>query len=82
MQIYNSIYFVDLSGRAVGYQVRGPSPQHGDLRRPGPPSGLGIGGGAQTCDRRVPIDLKGDSLSTLPPMSPTPKESMHPYDCW
>ncbi|GFO05924.1 transposon tf2-11 polyprotein [Plakobranchus ocellatus] len=31
-----------------------PSPQQGDLRLLGPPSGQGAGGGARTRDRRVP----------------------------
>ncbi|GFO21474.1 hypothetical protein PoB_004797900 [Plakobranchus ocellatus] len=32
-----------------------------------PPSGQGAGGGARICDRRVPTDLRVDSLSTAPP---------------
>ncbi|GFN85197.1 hypothetical protein PoB_001170300 [Plakobranchus ocellatus] len=43
------------------------SPQQGDLRLSGPPSGQGAGGGAQTRDRRVPADLRADSLATVPP---------------
>ncbi|GFN93688.1 hypothetical protein PoB_002019400 [Plakobranchus ocellatus] len=42
----------------------------GDLRLSGPPSGRSAGGGARTRDRRVPADLKSDSLATVPPMSP------------
>ncbi|GFN95229.1 hypothetical protein PoB_002173500 [Plakobranchus ocellatus] len=34
------------------------SPQQGDLRLSGPPSGQGAGGGARTRDRRVPADLR------------------------
>ncbi|GFO32730.1 hypothetical protein PoB_005923500 [Plakobranchus ocellatus] len=37
------------------------NPQHGDLRlRPSD-------GGARTCDRRVPADLRVDSKATVPP---------------
>ncbi|GFN87021.1 hypothetical protein PoB_001352700 [Plakobranchus ocellatus] len=36
----------------------------------GPPSGQDNGGGARTRDRRVPVDLRADSLSTLPPKPP------------
>ncbi|GFN83382.1 hypothetical protein PoB_000988800 [Plakobranchus ocellatus] len=43
------------------------SPQQGDLRLSGPPSGQGAGGGARTRDRRVPADLRADSLATVPP---------------
>ncbi|GFO07997.1 hypothetical protein PoB_003450200 [Plakobranchus ocellatus] len=46
-------------------QISGP--QQGDLRLSGPPSGQGAGGGAQTRDRRVPADLRADSLATVPP---------------
>ncbi|GFN91033.1 hypothetical protein PoB_001753900 [Plakobranchus ocellatus] len=44
------------------------TPQQGDLRLSGPPSGQGAGGGAQTRDRKVPANLRADSLSTMPPM--------------
>ncbi|GFN97389.1 hypothetical protein PoB_002389500 [Plakobranchus ocellatus] len=37
------------------------SPQQGDLRLSGPPSGQGAGSGARTRDRRVPADLRADS---------------------
>ncbi|GFO44481.1 hypothetical protein PoB_007098600 [Plakobranchus ocellatus] len=30
-------------------------------------SGQGAGGGARTRDRRVPADLRADSLTTVPP---------------
>ncbi|GFO06260.1 hypothetical protein PoB_003276500 [Plakobranchus ocellatus] len=43
------------------------SPQLGDLRLSGPPSGQGAGGGARTRDRRVPADLRADSPATVPP---------------
>ncbi|GFO17219.1 hypothetical protein PoB_004372400 [Plakobranchus ocellatus] len=40
----------------------------GDLKRlSGPPSDQGAGGGTQTCDRRVPVDLRADSLAIVPP---------------
>ncbi|GFN92906.1 TBC1 domain family member 2b [Plakobranchus ocellatus] len=42
-------------------------PQQGDLRLSGPPSGQDAGGGARTRDRRVPADLRADSLATVPP---------------
>ncbi|GFO21315.1 hypothetical protein PoB_004782000 [Plakobranchus ocellatus] len=45
----------------------------GDLRFLGPPSGQGAGRGARTRDRRLPADLRADSLTTVPPMPP--KES-------
>ncbi|GFO19931.1 hypothetical protein PoB_004643600 [Plakobranchus ocellatus] len=46
------------------------SPQQGDLRLSGPPSGQGTGGGARTRDRRGPADLRTDSLATVPPTPP------------
>ncbi|GFN73746.1 hexosyltransferase [Plakobranchus ocellatus] len=48
----------------------GCSPQQGDLRLSGPPSGQGAGGGARTRDRMVPADLRADSLATVPPTPP------------
>ncbi|GFN80729.1 NADP dehydrogenase [ubiquinone] 1 subunit c2 [Plakobranchus ocellatus] len=45
-------------------------PQQGDLRLSGPPSGQDAGGGARTRDRRVPADLRADSLATVPPTPP------------
>ncbi|GFO26044.1 hypothetical protein PoB_005254900 [Plakobranchus ocellatus] len=47
------------------------SPQQGDLRLSGPPSGQGAGGGTRTRDRMVPADLRADSLATVPPTPPT-----------
>ncbi|GFO22614.1 hypothetical protein PoB_004911900 [Plakobranchus ocellatus] len=44
------------------------SPQQGDLWLSGPPSGQGTGGGVRTHDRRVPADLRMDSLANVPPM--------------
>ncbi|GFO42298.1 hypothetical protein PoB_006880300 [Plakobranchus ocellatus] len=41
--------------------------QQGDLRLLGPPSGQGAGSGARTRDRRIPADLRADSLTTVPP---------------
>ncbi|GFN96435.1 hypothetical protein PoB_002294100 [Plakobranchus ocellatus] len=46
------------------------SPQQGDLRLSGPPSGQGTGSGARTRDRRVPADLRADSQATVLPMPP------------
>ncbi|GFO01589.1 hypothetical protein PoB_002809400 [Plakobranchus ocellatus] len=45
------------------------SQQQGDLRLSGPPSGQGTGGGARTRNRRIPADLRVDSLATVPPTS-------------
>ncbi|GFO39168.1 hypothetical protein PoB_006567300 [Plakobranchus ocellatus] len=47
------------------------NPQQGDLRLPGSPSGRGAGGGARTRDRRVPADLRTDSLANEPPTPPS-----------
>ncbi|GFO26263.1 hypothetical protein PoB_005276800 [Plakobranchus ocellatus] len=58
-----------LSGRKNSPQkIIGP--QQGDLRLSGPPSGQGAGGGARTRDRKVPEDLRADSLATKPPTPP------------
>ncbi|GFN82874.1 hypothetical protein PoB_000938000 [Plakobranchus ocellatus] len=46
------------------------SPQQGDLRLSSSPSGQDAGGGARTRDRRVPADLRADSLATMPPTPP------------
>ncbi|GFN99941.1 hypothetical protein PoB_002644700 [Plakobranchus ocellatus] len=43
------------------------SPQQGELRLLGPPSGQGAGSGARNRDRSVPADLRADSLTTVPP---------------
>ncbi|GFO44150.1 hypothetical protein PoB_007065500 [Plakobranchus ocellatus] len=43
------------------------SPQQDDLRLSGPPSRQDASGGARTRDRRIPADLKADSLATVPP---------------
>ncbi|GFN96947.1 U3 small nucleolar RNA-associated protein 6 homolog [Plakobranchus ocellatus] len=50
--------------------LQSASPQQGDLRLSGPPSGQDAGGGARTRDRRVPADLRADSLATVPPTPP------------
>ncbi|GFO37760.1 hypothetical protein PoB_006426500 [Plakobranchus ocellatus] len=39
--------------------------QHGDLMLLGHPSGQGAGDGARSCDRKVPEDLRADSLATV-----------------
>ncbi|GFO19657.1 hypothetical protein PoB_004616200 [Plakobranchus ocellatus] len=39
----------------------------GDLRLPVPPSGQGASDGTRTRYRRVPADLRADSLFTVPP---------------
>ncbi|GFO14395.1 hypothetical protein PoB_004090000 [Plakobranchus ocellatus] len=46
------------------------SPQQGDLRLSGPPSGQGTGSGARTRDRRVPADLRADPQATVLPAPP------------
>ncbi|GFO50423.1 hypothetical protein PoB_007692800 [Plakobranchus ocellatus] len=51
------------------------SPQQGDLRLLGPPSGQGAGSGARTRNRRVPADLRADSLTTVSPTPPRRKGS-------
>ncbi|GFO16987.1 Williams-Beuren syndrome chromosomal region 27 protein [Plakobranchus ocellatus] len=47
-------------------------PQQGDLRLSGPPSGQSASAGVRTRDRRVPSDLRADSLAAEPPTPPTP----------
>ncbi|GFO49858.1 hypothetical protein PoB_007636300 [Plakobranchus ocellatus] len=44
------------------------TPQQGDFRFSGRPSGQGADGGTRTHDRMVPADLRADSLATVPPM--------------
>ncbi|GFO11057.1 hypothetical protein PoB_003756200 [Plakobranchus ocellatus] len=43
------------------------SPQQGDFRLLGPPSGQGTGSGTRTRNRRAPADLRAGSLATVPP---------------
>ncbi|GFN75252.1 hypothetical protein PoB_000175800 [Plakobranchus ocellatus] len=43
-------------------------PQQGDHRLSGPLSGQGVSGGAQSHGKRVPADLRTNSLFTVPPM--------------
>ncbi|GFO11219.1 hypothetical protein PoB_003772400 [Plakobranchus ocellatus] len=50
------------------------SPQQGDLRLLGSPSGQRAGGGARTRVRRVPADLRADSLITV---LPTPQKTRY-----
>ncbi|GFO13962.1 hypothetical protein PoB_004046700 [Plakobranchus ocellatus] len=54
----------------IGVVVDEASPQQGDLRLSGPPSGQGAGSGARTRDRRVPADLRADSQATVLPTPP------------
>ncbi|GFO45033.1 hypothetical protein PoB_007153800 [Plakobranchus ocellatus] len=59
------------------------SPQQGDLRLSGPPSGQGAGGGARTCDRGVPADLRADSLATVPATPPSSlRNGVFLYTCF
>ncbi|GFN88252.1 hypothetical protein PoB_001475800 [Plakobranchus ocellatus] len=53
-----------LNGQVLGFLYTA-SPQQGDLRLSGPPSGQGAGSGAQTRDRRVSADLRADSQATV-----------------
>ncbi|GFO15720.1 hypothetical protein PoB_004222500 [Plakobranchus ocellatus] len=46
------------------------SPQQGDLRLSGPPSGLGAGGETRNRDRRFSADFRADSLTTVPSTPP------------
>ncbi|GFO37765.1 hypothetical protein PoB_006427000 [Plakobranchus ocellatus] len=41
--------------------------QQGGLRLSGSPLGQCASGGARTSDRKVPVDLRADSLATVPP---------------
>ncbi|GFO49434.1 hypothetical protein PoB_007593900 [Plakobranchus ocellatus] len=43
------------------------TPQQGDLRLSGFPSGQGVDGGARTRDRKVAADIRADSLATVLP---------------
>ncbi|GFO11123.1 hypothetical protein PoB_003762800 [Plakobranchus ocellatus] len=54
------------------------SPQQDDLRHSGPPSGQSAGGGARSPDRKIPADLRADSLSTVPP---TPSRTEDERNC-
>ncbi|GFO32304.1 hypothetical protein PoB_005880900 [Plakobranchus ocellatus] len=47
--------------------------EKGDFRLSGPPSDPGACGSARTSDRRVPADLRADSLATVPPTLPFQK---------
>ncbi|GFO15801.1 hypothetical protein PoB_004230600 [Plakobranchus ocellatus] len=49
------------------------SPRQDDLRLSGLSSGEGVNGRARARDRRVPADLRADSLATVPP---TPNKDM------
>ncbi|GFN86240.1 hypothetical protein PoB_001274600 [Plakobranchus ocellatus] len=50
----------------VIFLIVGVTPQQGDLRLLGHPSGQGAGSGARTRDRRAPAYLRADSLTTVP----------------
>ncbi|GFN83162.1 hypothetical protein PoB_000966800 [Plakobranchus ocellatus] len=47
------------------------SPQQGDLRLSGPPSGRNVSGGARTRDRKIPAYRRADSLATVSPTLPS-----------
>ncbi|GFN85038.1 hypothetical protein PoB_001154400 [Plakobranchus ocellatus] len=57
------------------------SQQQGDVRLLGPPPGLGASSGARTRDRRVPADLRADSLTTVPPTPPISYSNHSFRDC-
>ncbi|GFN79712.1 hypothetical protein PoB_000621800 [Plakobranchus ocellatus] len=57
-----SVHCKHFNWGSVGWFLRIACPQQGDPRLSGPPSGGGAGGGARTRDRRVPADLRADSL--------------------
>ncbi|GFO38633.1 ranbp-type and c3hc4-type Zinc finger-containing protein 1 [Plakobranchus ocellatus] len=57
---------IDTRGESLSFLYIA-SPQQGDLRLSGPPSGQGAGSGARTHDRRVPADLRADSQATVLP---------------
>ncbi|GFN77747.1 hypothetical protein PoB_000425300 [Plakobranchus ocellatus] len=54
------------------------SPQQGDLRLSDPPSEQGAIGWAQVCERRIPADLRVDSLAIVPPTPPFRFKDEHP----
>ncbi|GFO26743.1 hypothetical protein PoB_005324800 [Plakobranchus ocellatus] len=59
-----------MNGEARQYSVKkmyNVSSQQDDIRLSGPPPGQGAGVGARTRDRRVPADLRANSLATVPP---------------
>ncbi|GFO25150.1 hypothetical protein PoB_005165500 [Plakobranchus ocellatus] len=51
----------------VNQERHNSSPQQSDLRLSGHPSGRSTGSGTRTRDRRVPAELRADSLVTVPP---------------
>ncbi|GFO23498.1 hypothetical protein PoB_005000300 [Plakobranchus ocellatus] len=55
----------------VGCYMYTACQQNGDLRLSGLLPGQGVSGRARTRNRRVPADLRVDSLSTVPPTPPT-----------
>ncbi|GFO23065.1 hypothetical protein PoB_004957000 [Plakobranchus ocellatus] len=60
-----------------GQRTLQTSPQQGDPRLSGPPSGQGAGSGARTRDRRVPADLRADSQATVLPTPPPIKKKAY-----
>ncbi|GFO13877.1 hypothetical protein PoB_004038200 [Plakobranchus ocellatus] len=60
------LYCIDC--RKGGWVLYIASPQQGDLRLLGPPSGRDADGGGRTRDRRVPADLRVDSVPPTPPI--------------
>ncbi|GFO21657.1 hypothetical protein PoB_004816200 [Plakobranchus ocellatus] len=53
-------------------------PQQVNLRLSGSPSDQDAGGGTQTRDRKVPADLRADSLATVPPTALVAQKPLNP----
>ncbi|GFO21098.1 hypothetical protein PoB_004760300 [Plakobranchus ocellatus] len=53
------------------WQGKTSVPQQADLRLSGPPSGQGAGNGVRTRNKRIPTEIRADSLATVPPTPPT-----------
>ncbi|GFO47715.1 hypothetical protein PoB_007422000 [Plakobranchus ocellatus] len=57
------------------------NPQQDDPTLLGPPSGQSANGGARNSDRRIPADLRADSLTTEP-LTPRSKYIKNPQHAW
>ncbi|GFO25289.1 fam-a protein [Plakobranchus ocellatus] len=65
----------------AGWFLYKASPQQGDLKLSGPPSGQSAVGGARTRDKNVPAELWADSLATVPPTPPVIKQTRRFCTC-
>ncbi|GFN79011.1 hypothetical protein PoB_000551700 [Plakobranchus ocellatus] len=63
------IFFGDWCAPMHRIQLLRARPDQGDLRLSGPLSGQGASDEARTRDRRVPANLRADSLATVPQMT-------------